>query len=84
MELQFVKRWLKSAICTLLKMELSESEMAQMFCDQVNRIRDFVEKHPSHAFIELRLEDPNAGAILSNVFGVNASCWGNKNQNNNK
>jgi hypothetical protein len=49
--------------------------LTDFFCNQVERVRDFVAKHPSHALIEVDIEDPNAGEFLSEAFDIPASCW---------
>jgi hypothetical protein len=56
--------------------------LEDFFCSQVERVRDFVAKHPSHALIEVDIEDPSAGEFLSQAFDIDASCWKQSNKNN--
>jgi hypothetical protein len=55
--------------------------LEDFFCNQVERVRDFVVKHPSHALIEVDIEDPSAGEFLSHAFDIKAACWGQSNKN---
>jgi hypothetical protein len=51
--------------------------------DVVNHARNFVAAHPSHQLFEIDLDNPETGNIVSNLFGINASCWGVHNVNTN-
>jgi hypothetical protein len=55
--------------------------LEDFFCSQVERVRDFVAKHPSHALIEVDIEDPSVGEFLSQAFDIDASCWKQSNKN---
>ena len=50
------------------------------YCSQVERVRKFVSDHPSHALIELDIENENAGFIMSKLFDINQTCWGHANK----
>ena len=43
-------------------------------------IRTFALEHPSWTYIEVDLEDPEAGQILEDRTGIDASCWGHHNK----
>ena len=43
-------------------------------------VRDFVQRHPSHTLIEVDITK-NAGQILADAFGLDASCYGHYNEN---
>jgi len=45
------------------------------------QIRQFVRDFPSHAMVEVPILDPNAGTILADAFGLDASYWGKVNAN---
>ena len=61
----------------------TDAELEQFFCDQVNRVRTFVQVHPSHKLVEVQLEDTeNTSNILFRQFGIKRECWGHKNKNN--
>lgn len=58
-----------------------ESEFSMWFCNHVTKVRDFVEKHPSHALIEIDIEGSNNDMMLGDLFGIKRSCWGHANKN---
>ena len=58
--------------------------LEDFFCNQVERVRDFVAKHPSHALIEVDIEDSSAGEFLSQAFAIPSSCWGQNNKSPDK
>jgi hypothetical protein len=61
---------------------LSEDEKLKILhCNIVKGVRKFVKEHPSHALVEVNIDDPNAGEFLASVFDVDAEHWGNKNEN---
>ena len=61
----------------------TDAELEQFFCDQVNRVRTFVQVHPSHKLVEVQLEDTeNTSNILFRQFGIKRECWGHRNNNN--
>lgn len=47
----------------------------------IERIRRFAKDHPSHALVEIDIENPNAGKILEAAFGsaTSANHWGHEN-----
>jgi hypothetical protein len=47
-------------------------------------VREFVKQHPSHTLIEVDITDDSAGTILADAFGLNETCWGHFNKNNDK
>jgi hypothetical protein len=51
------------------------------FCESVMHARNFVAKHPSHKLVEIDLDDPNTGKVLSHLFNIDESCWGETNVN---
>jgi len=56
-------------------------DLIQWHLEHVQRIRDFVKAHPSHALVEIDIEDPNAGEIMAQHFGSAspASNWWHEN-----
>jgi hypothetical protein len=46
-----------------------------------NRIRDFVQRHPSHALVEVNITEDSAGDVLAEAFGLDAKRWTQKNKN---
>jgi len=56
-------------------------EFSDWFCSHVRRVRELVAKNPSHSLVEIDIEDPGAGDRLSDIFGVDARCWGHANIN---
>lgn len=48
------------------------------FCSHVKRVRATV---PSHRLVEVDIENPNAGQLLSDMFDIDESCWKKTNVN---
>jgi hypothetical protein len=59
----------------------SKDRLKQFMCDVVNHARNFVAAHPSHQLLEIDLDNPETGTIVSKLFGINDSCWGAHNVN---
>jgi len=57
------------------------SEFSIFYCEYVKRVREEVAKNPRHTLIEIDVEDPTAGEQLEVYFGVNRTCWGQRNAN---
>lgn len=84
-----VKHWagnMRSMAARLQKCEggpktKQAEDLIQWHLEHIQRIRDFVKSHPSHKLIEINIEDPNAGEIMSAHFGPAspASNWGHEN-----
>jgi hypothetical protein len=55
--------------------------LKKFYCEQVERVRKFVLRHPSHKLVEIMVGDPNVGDYLSELFDVDHSCWGAHNVN---
>jgi hypothetical protein len=53
--------------------------LRDFFCGSVMHARNFVANHPSHKLIEIDLDDPNTGKMLSHLFNIDESCWGENN-----
>ena len=60
---------------------LNSESFEEFYCSQVERVRKFVWDHPSHALIELDIENEYAGFIMSKLFEINQTCWGHANKN---
>ena len=57
----------------------TDEELTQFYLGHSERIRNFVRDHPSHALVEVDIEDDRAGEIMQNAFGINGQCWGKQN-----
>ena len=64
------------------------SNLTEMVCsltaiynDHIATVRRFVQDHPSHALVEINIEDPNADEHLARAFGLDAKCWSHVNKN---
>jgi hypothetical protein len=55
--------------------------LEEIFLNHTEFIRDFVRLHPSHPLVEVDISSPTAGIVLSDAFGIPASCWGLHNHN---
>jgi len=53
-----------------------DEDMIRFFYRQVDRIREFCKRHPSHALVEIDVESNVTGAILEKAFEIPADCWG--------
>jgi hypothetical protein len=49
--------------------------LTQIYEEHSKMVKDFVAKHPSHTLVELNVDAANAGKILSDSVGGDASCW---------
>ena len=57
-------------------------EIEAFWCQQVQRVRNFVKKHPSHTLIELDLYNGEDSAdMMSQIFQSKRSCWLHANAN---
>uniref|UniRef100_A0A7S2K361 Uncharacterized protein n=1 Tax=Leptocylindrus danicus TaxID=163516 RepID=A0A7S2K361_9STRA len=56
-----------------------DEDLRQFFCDHVNAVRQFVADHPSHALVEIDIEDPLVGSKLEAWFDVKAENWSHHN-----
>lgn len=56
-------------------------DLIQWHYEHIQRIREFVKNHPSHTLLEINIEDPHAGEIMSQWFGTAspATNWGHEN-----
>ena len=45
-----------------------ELSLERYFVDHMPMVRDFVDPNPTHALVEVDIEDPNAGCIMSKRF----------------
>ena len=57
----------------------TDEELTKFYLGHSERIRNFVRDHPSHALVEVDIEDGRAGEIMQNAFGINKQCWGKQN-----
>ena len=57
----------------------TDEELTRFYLGHSERIRNFVRDHPSHALVEVDIEDDRAGKIMQNAFGINEQCWGKQN-----
>ena len=60
------------------------TEFGTWFCGHVQKVRNFVLQHPSHALVELNLYDSvTTSHVMEQLFHVNknSSCWGHANAN---
>lgn len=59
----------------------TEQELVEWWCWHVENVREFVRIHPSHALVEVDIEDPLAGSMMGTLFGAQPSCWGHASGN---
>jgi len=59
-----------------------DQDMISFYLEQAQRIRRFVNKHPSHTLVEVPIDKPEAGKIMEDAFGISAeACWRKRNVN---
>ena len=58
-----------------------EKEFSDWFCSHVKKVREVVDGHPSHSLVEINIDDPGAGDLITDIFDVNSTCWGHRNAN---
>jgi hypothetical protein len=61
---------------------VTEADMAQLYRDHVQTVRDFAAAHPSLTYIEVSLESNETGMILQNRTGIPSTCWIDANSRN--
>ncbi|KAL7533738.1 hypothetical protein ACHAXR_005414 [Thalassiosira sp. AJA248-18] len=61
-----------------------DQSLEKYFVDHVQRVRDFVDRNPTHTLVEVDIEDPNAGCMVSELFGIDSKCWKQKNTSEDK
>ena len=71
------------ARCANGPLSASRVDVIQWHQEQVERVRYFVWQHPTHALLEVDIEDVTAGHLLAKAFGANASFWEQSNKNEN-
>lgn len=59
----------------------NEKEFSDWFCSHVKRVREVVDGHPSHSLVEINIDDPGAGDLITDIFDINPTCWGHRNAN---
>ena len=55
--------------------------MKEWYCNHIQRIRNFARQHPSHALVEVNVQDPATAARLATLFGTDEKHWQQQNQN---
>ncbi|KAG7344271.1 hypothetical protein IV203_022279 [Nitzschia inconspicua] len=58
-----------------------DEDMINFYNKQAQRVKDFVSNHPSLHFVEVQIDQKDAGEIMERAFGISQHCWGNKNIN---
>lgn len=60
---------------------LTRHDLLDFYQWHQENVRQFAINHPSLTFIEVHLEDSNAGAILEDNIGISRRCWKQHNKN---
>lgn len=53
----------------------TDSQLESFYEEHATRIRDFVRARPSLSYVEIQLEDPDAGRQLEDALGIEKSCF---------
>lgn len=56
-----------------------DSDMLRLYNHTLAHIRNFVTQNPSITLVEVMVEEPNAGQVLEDAFGISRQCWGQHN-----
>ena len=48
--------------------------------DQVDRVSQFVKRHPSHRFVEVFIYSREAEEVMKQAFGIHRDRWGHSNR----
>lgn len=62
-------------------MTATKEIMKNIYYDHHKLVRDFVQRHPSHALVEVNITNENASAVLAEAFGLDPKAWKNINKN---
>jgi hypothetical protein len=84
--IQSVKSWSRHmderlAGCEHGPRSANTSDMIQWHVKQIDRVRQFVRDHPSHALVEFDIADETTGILLATLFQTSATHWGTSNSN---
>ena len=55
--------------------------MKKIYYEHHDMVREFVQRHPSHALVEVDITNENASIVLAEAFGLNPLAWKNVNKN---
>lgn len=55
-------------------------KFSDFFCHHVERVRRIV---PTNNLVEIDIEDPDSGRMMSEIFDIDMGCWGRANVNSN-
>lgn len=61
--------------CALGPGDSSHISLRQWYYLHVQRIRQFVTLHPTHALVEIDVEHEDTGKRMEAIFGINETCW---------
>ena len=57
----------------------TDEELKRFYLAHSEHIRGFAKQHPSHALVEVDIEDDSTGDVMQDSFGINKQCWGKQN-----
>ena len=49
--------------------------LVEVYERHLDRVREFVDNHPTHQLIEVDVDDSRAGNVLAKAFGLDETCW---------
>lgn len=64
-------------------LDATEEDFLQFYEDHNERIRQFAKEHPSLTYVEVGLSDPDTPSRLRNLTGIDDTCFGHYNVNQN-
>ena len=57
----------------------TDEELKRFYLAHSEHIRGFAKQHPSHALVEVDIEDDSTGDVMQDSFGIIKQCWGKQN-----
>mmetsp|Transcript_4625 Transcript_4625/g.12997 ORF Transcript_4625/g.12997 Transcript_4625/m.12997 type:complete len:106 (-) Transcript_4625:510-827(-) len=52
-----------------------DADLKAFYDGHYQRVRYFVHRHPSHALVEVNIEEAVAGKVVEEAFGILSECW---------
>ena len=80
-----VSRWydLRQRLVNCASGPVNDTSVAfrHWYCQHIQRIRSFAMQHPTHALVEINVQDPSTATRLALLFGTDPQHWMQLNQN---
>lgn len=84
LESQFLNEYFMQGAIPHIPSNISDVKelLIRLYVEHHEMVRDFVQRHPTHALVEVNITDANAGNVLAGAFGLSMNVsWMKVNQN---